>query len=232
MTFTLIRLWSIRWWNAFVLFWTGNIRLGQISYKKSKLFQMKVGTRTNLNMLNLMMMFICLALDGKYPFWANLIFTIKVGTEPNSNILNLVALFNFFFCTGNTHCVKGVQIQSFFWSVISRIRTEYGELRSISPYSVRMRENTNQKKLRIWTLFTQWLFLGNFGQKEESCLIEMKLGALTNSDILNSMVMLVLSFWTGNTLFWQIWSKKSKLSILYYGVQNGCKQNWSKVMNI
>ena len=25
----------------------------------------------------------------------------------------------------------------------------------ISPYSVRMRENTNQKKLRIWTLFTQ-----------------------------------------------------------------------------
>ena len=27
--------------------------------------------------------------------------------------------------------------------------------RSISPYSVRMRENTDQKLLRIWTLFTQ-----------------------------------------------------------------------------
>ena len=26
----------------------------------------------------------------------------------------------------------------------------------ISPYSVRMRENPDQKKLRIWTLFTQW----------------------------------------------------------------------------
>ena len=26
----------------------------------------------------------------------------------------------------------------------------------ISPYSVEMRENTIQKKLRIWTLFTQW----------------------------------------------------------------------------
>ena len=25
----------------------------------------------------------------------------------------------------------------------------------ISPYSVRMRENTDQKKIRIWTLFTQ-----------------------------------------------------------------------------
>ena len=32
-----------------------------------------------------------------------------------------------------------------FWSVFSRIRTEYGEIRSISPYPIRMRENTNQK---------------------------------------------------------------------------------------
>ena len=28
-----------------------------------------------------------------------------------------------------------------FWSAFSRIRTEYGEIRIISPYSVRMREN-------------------------------------------------------------------------------------------
>ena len=33
----------------------------------------------------------------------------------------------------------------FFWSVFSRIRTEYGKTRSISPCSVRMRENTDQK---------------------------------------------------------------------------------------
>ena len=32
-----------------------------------------------------------------------------------------------------------------FWSVFSRIRTEYGETRSIPPDSVRIRENTNQK---------------------------------------------------------------------------------------
>ena len=31
-----------------------------------------------------------------------------------------------------------------FWSVFSRIRTEYGEIRSISPYSVRMWENADQ----------------------------------------------------------------------------------------
>ena len=55
----------------------------------------------------------------------------------------------------NCHCVKSVQIRSFFWSVFPHIRTEYGEIRSISPYSVGMRENTNQKNIRIWTLFTQ-----------------------------------------------------------------------------
>ena len=51
------------------------------------------------------------------------------------------------------HCVKSVQIRIFFWSVFSRIRTEYGEILRISPYSVRMWKNTDQKKIRIWTLF-------------------------------------------------------------------------------
>ena len=31
-----------------------------------------------------------------------------------------------------------------FWPVFSRIRTEYGEILRISPYSVRMRENVDQ----------------------------------------------------------------------------------------
>ena len=55
----------------------------------------------------------------------------------------------------DSHCVKCVQIRSFPWSIFSRIWTEYGEILGISPYSVRMRENTDQKKLHIWTLFTQ-----------------------------------------------------------------------------
>ena len=50
---------------------------------------------------------------------------------------------------------ESVQIRIFFWSVFSRIPTEYGEILRISPYSVRMWGNTDQKKLHIWTLFTQ-----------------------------------------------------------------------------
>ena len=40
---------------------------------------------------------------------------------------------------------KKFPYSEFFWSVFSRIWTEHGEIRSISPYSVRMRENNNQK---------------------------------------------------------------------------------------
>ena len=45
----------------------------------------------------------------------------------------------------NGHCVKSVQIQSFFLSVFSCIRAEYGDLPSKSPYSVRIQENTDHK---------------------------------------------------------------------------------------
>ena len=55
----------------------------------------------------------------------------------------------------NFHCLKSVQIRSSFWSVFFYNRTEYGDLRSKSQYSVRIQENTDQKILLIWTLFTQ-----------------------------------------------------------------------------
>ena len=68
--------------------------------------------------------------------------------------------------------LKSIQIWSFFWSVFSRIRSEYGKILGVSPYSVRKRENTDQKKLRTWTIFTQyppfprtffeWIYMNNF----------------------------------------------------------------------
>ena len=49
-----------------------------------------------------------------------------------------------------------VQIRSFF---LVRVFPHLDWIRrdSISSYSVRMRKNTDQKKVRIWTLFTRWL---------------------------------------------------------------------------
>ena len=48
----------------------------------------------------------------------------------------------------------------FSWSVFSWIQTEYGDLRSKPTYSVRIQENTDQKNLRIWILFTQCRSVG------------------------------------------------------------------------
>ena len=39
---------------------------------------------------------------------------------------------------------KKCPYSEFFWSVFSRIWAEYGEIRSVSPYSVRMWENADQ----------------------------------------------------------------------------------------
>ena len=77
--------------------------------------------------------------------------------EDDFQISQVVILANIhcFLSLEKIHCVKSVQIRSFFWSVFSRIRAEYGEILCISPYSVQMRENTDQNKLRIWTFFTQ-----------------------------------------------------------------------------
>ena len=53
------------------------------------------------------------------------------------------------------YCVKSIQIRSFFWSAFSCIWPEYGDLLRKSLCSVRIEKNTDQKKLRIWTLFMQ-----------------------------------------------------------------------------
>ena len=67
-------------------------------------------------------------------------------------------------------CVKSVQIRSFFCSVFSCIWTEYGDLLRKSPYSVQVQENTEQKKLRIWTPSshnTMVYHIPSFGVSEE-----------------------------------------------------------------
>ena len=55
------------------------------------------------------------------------------------------------------HCVKSVQIREFFWSIFSQIRTEY-EIQSEFTFSPNV-GNYGPKKVRIWTLFTQWCYI-------------------------------------------------------------------------
>ena len=56
----------------------------------------------------------------------------------------------------NVHRVKNVQIWSFL-SLFSRVWTKCGDLLGKSLYLVWIRENTDRKKLHIWTLLTYCL---------------------------------------------------------------------------
>ena len=47
------------------------------------------------------------------------------------------------------NCIKSVQMQSFLWSLLSCIRTEYRDLILKSPSAVRIKEKKDQKKICI-----------------------------------------------------------------------------------
>ena len=59
----------------------------------------------------------------KWEHWPNWV-------KQPSNLHSTLFMISFFSCClDSSHCVKSVQIRSFFWTVFSRIRTEYGDLR-------------------------------------------------------------------------------------------------------
>ena len=62
----------------------------------------------------------------------------KWNLETIPNLLKLSEIFGNMILREKCPCLE------LFWSVFSRIQTEYGEIRNISPYSVQMRENTDQ----------------------------------------------------------------------------------------
>ena len=70
---------------------------------------------------------------------------------------------NIFFLIIYLTLRKKYPYSEFFWSVFSRIRTEYEEILRISLYSIRMQENTGHKNseygnfsrsVKVW--FTLW----------------------------------------------------------------------------
>ena len=68
----------IWWWCSFVLLWTENILLGKFGPKNQNCpFKMKVDMKTNLNMLNSIVMFICPVVNEKYHFWATFLYKIS-----------------------------------------------------------------------------------------------------------------------------------------------------------
>ena len=51
---------------------------------------------------------------------------------------------------------KKCPYSEFFWSLFFHIRSEYGKMFHISPYSVRIRENTDQKNSEYGPFYAVW----------------------------------------------------------------------------
>ena len=85
-------------------------------------------------------------------FFADLIYVFfSVIHMPTSNISSVdvmaMTVKNIFSAKimYNIHCVKSVQIRSYFWSAFFCIQTQYGEMLHFSPRSVRIQKNMDQK---------------------------------------------------------------------------------------
>ena len=65
-------------------------------------------------------------------------------------------IYVMFFCCKRHPLHKKCPYSELFLSAFSRIRTEYGDLQSKSPYSARMRENVDQKNPE-YGHFTLWI---------------------------------------------------------------------------
>ena len=103
--------------------------------------------------------------------------------------------------------MKSVLIQCFFWSVFSYIRTENGDLLRKSPYSVRIQENTDQKKLRIWTLF----------HVVSTCLIHLRPTFYLCMDTVQKLKFSIKNFFSKCDQIWRklrIWSHLLKKSLI------------------
>ena len=112
---------------------------------------------------------ICCALlvdRNKYLEWKNLKFLEKIKQyywehlfiSRDSGYIYYIIILG----PGNSHQfatpkINNAWILSKYGVFSSPYFPAYGDLLRKSPYSVRMRENTYQKKLRISTLFAQWV---------------------------------------------------------------------------
>ena len=76
-------------------------------------------------------------------------------TVPNFYYIAKFAFWQPLVVTENTHCVKSVQIWSYFWSVFSHIQSECGKIRTrnyslFGPFSRNDPVNNSQKLQKIF----------------------------------------------------------------------------------
>ena len=161
-------------------------------------------------MQNSMAVFTFFIFGWKRPFCANLVKNVKRVSLSLNLVASLIRICRVQWCCS-----------------LFRFRPEI-------PFLVKFGPNCQycQLKVKRWNLIPrliricriQWwcllllfrpdiLFFGKFGPKSEDCQFKQKCGTQNSSITQNSMAMFTLFVLDRNTLLWQIWSKKSLLSV-------------------
>ena len=158
--------------------------------------------------LNCMVRFTFSDLDCRYPFSANLVQKIKIVCLSWHSLPRQIQTYWIrrwckvvLFWTGNTH----------FRQIWSKNQNFLFKMK----FDAKNNSNVlNLMAMFVFTVLGQKPFFLQICSKNQNCLFKIKLGVYTNLNVLNPMVMFICPVldWKYN-LFWQIWSRKSKLSV-------------------
>ena len=82
--------------------------------------------------------------------WVVLIFSLQWKRWNQKDGSERIFSFNGLWWMGVTTLRQKCPYSELFWSVFSRMWTEYGDILRISPYSVQMQENMDQNNSKYW----------------------------------------------------------------------------------
>ena len=161
--------------------------------------KLKFGTYTNSNMQNSMVMFIYFVFDWKYPFWANLVQKIKIISWSWNLVPGLIQICRIQWCCSRyfffewkdclwVNLVQKVEIFGWNWNLVPAL----------------IQICWIQQWCSLFRLRVEISFLGKFGTKNQKYQFKMKFAQWSSPLFL---------FFIENTLFGQIWSKKSNLYV-------------------
>ena len=153
-------------------------------------------------MQNSMMLFSFLVFDWKYPFWANLVQKVKIISWSWNSVPRLILICRIQWCCSFSCFWVEIPFLGKFCPKNQNCHFKVSFLRwNLVPTLIRT------CRIQWWCsfFFGFWVeipFLGKFGPKNLNCHFKVKFGTYTNSNMQNSMVMLIFLVFEWKYPFW------------------------------
>ena len=168
-------------------------------------FKLKISSFTNSSMQNSIVIFNFLIFNQKCSFWANLvpkikIFSLKVNLVPKLIIIRRIQWWCLLF-----HFWPEIPFSGKFGQKIKIVNLSW----KLVPTLIRMVIFKLNGDIYFFLFSIRNAFFEQIWSQNQNCQFKLKFCTYTNSNVHNLMVMFTFSVLTGNTLFRELWSKKS-----------------------